>query len=326
MATVAASNMNDDQGNNNHYYFDGNASEMNNDNEDDTATDYLVFLCCGVLAALWCSFTAVVVGIYAWWEDCLLRQEYLHHGLSTSATIVACSVARSLSDQPEYAVRLVYCYPGTISTTTHKSQYCRSIIYKDVKLLAPDLVSSNVSAYDGDSQNSSNRSIAISWNSSLHIPHEVVTAARHGQSDSTTAGNSSKQPHPHNHSHLHNKYVGQHIDLLVLPDHPRSGLPLAFVERLCSWGYRLPTVALVLTAISLAIVCVTIVTGHLGIAVAIVLLLIMLEAIIVVGYGGPALQQSLHDMYHDTDAAASVATAFTEDTLSSGDDSYLRIA
>lgn len=307
-----------------------NNEDNDEEEEDSTRTDYLVLLFCCILAALWCSITAVVVGVYAYCEDRLLRQDYLQRGLPASATVVACTVVRIMTDQPEYNVRLAYNYRTATTEAIHAQKHPRNslhIIYKDIKLLASDLVSFDVSTNDG-SQNGSLRNSGLSWNSSLHIPHEVVMAYRHGRSGGATTGNANEEQdaHHHHHHHQHDNYVGQSVDVLILPGHPRSGLPLKYVERLCSWGYRLPTLVLVLTAISLAILCATMVLGH-AVAVGLVVLLTLGETAFVIGCGGPVLQKSLYDRYLVSDGTSSVSSTFTDDTtLSSGDDSYLRIA
>ena len=142
-------------------------------------------------------------------------------------------------------------------------------------------------------------------------------------------------PSPDSGDDLDSFACGQEVELLVMPGFARSGLPRSHVLRLCSIAYRLPTIMLLLFLMLLTWICI-----FLGVKfspfvfvlesltvyqlTSLVMAVVMtIEATFMMGCWGAAMRDSIREIH--LNEGDFVKLSRDDTTISSGDDSYLRI-
>lgn len=294
--------------------FAQEAEESNtNDDDDDHDTEmadvYIIGIVC-VLFAVFMSFIAVVIGYYSWLEDMLMK-EYLQKAVVHEATVLTAEFSRAATTtkpttscvpqdpgQCEYVARVEYRVP------IPKSKQ-KMMIRKQVKVFASDFKTSS-----GGSSSDIPHAIAIEFAASFAIPTDD-----HHDSESMVQG--------------------QEVEVLVMPGYSKSGLPRSQVLRTCSLSYRLPTMGLLLFLLSMATIC-----FYLGarlspeelrppglathyLALMMFAIVVLAQLALVVGCWGNSINDGVKQIY--LEGGEYVRISHDDTTISSGDDSYLRL-
>ena len=278
-----------------------------NEAETEMADVLIVGLFCIVFAILM-SFVAVVIGHYSWLEDILMK-DYLQNAVVYEATVLTAEFSRAatttkptsscVDQEPgecEYVARVEYRVP------IPKSKQ-RMMIRKQVKVFASDFKTPSGSSSDIP------HAIAIEFAASFPLPtddHDLESVAQ-----------------------------GQEVEVLVMPGYTKSGLPRSQVLRTCSLSYRLPTIGLLVFLLLMAGAC-----FYLGIklspeelrpanfathelALFAMAAVVFLEVCLVVGCWGKGMIDGVKQIY--LEGGEYVRISHDDTTISSGDDSYLRI-
>ena len=281
--------------------------------EDDATKDmsdvYIIGGFC-VLIAILMSFMAVTIGYYSWLEDGLMK-DYFQNAVVHEATVLTAEFSRAATTtkpnaacvpkepgQSEYVARVEY------RVTIPKSRQ-KLMIRKQVKVFASDFKASS-EASSSDIPNA----IAIEFAGSFTIPTD-------------------------DHHDLESVVQGQEVEVLVMPGYSRSGLPRSQVLRTCSLSYRLPTLGLLVFLLLMACVCFFLgvklspeEVRPAGVAAYQLALLtmatvVLAEVSLVVGCWGKGMSEGVKQIY--LEGGEYVRISHDDTTISSGDDSYLRI-
>ena len=280
------------------------AADADNDDED----VYIIGFLCALFAILM-SFMAVIIGHYSWLEDSLMK-EYLQKAVVHEATVLTAEFSRAATTtkpttscvpedpgQSEYVARVEYRVP------VPKSKQ-KMMIRKQVKVFASDFKTSS-----GGSSSDIPQAIAIEFASSFTIPtddHDLESVVQ-----------------------------GQEVEVLVMPGYSKSGLPRSQVLRTCSLSYRLPTMGLLLFLLSMASICfylgaklspeVLRPDGFATHELALILfgIVVLAELLMVVGCWGESMNNGVKQIY--LEGGEYVRISHDDTTISSGEDSYLRL-
>jgi hypothetical protein len=129
--------------------------------------------------------------------------------------------------------------------------------------------------------------------------------------------------------------IAYQLDILQIPNYKCSGLSYNYVNRTCSWKYRLPTIMMVCMIIVLATLCIYVAVDLIGLVIwgntestwkrtcLVVSILLALEILIVHYCGEKLLYEMLQDEY--LKGGETILDYGDSTSLSSGDDSYLRM-
>ena len=267
---------------------------------------YIIGFFC-VLFALLISFIVVIVGYYSWLEDVLMK-EYLQLAVVYEASVISADFSRAATTteattmcaaNPEHAQsEYVACVEYRVAQKSKK----KITIRKQVKVFACDFKKASGSSSD--------------------VPHAIDIEF------------AASCPTPDD-DDMESIICGQEVEVLVMPGYERSGMPRSQVLRTCSPTYRLPTITLLSFLIFLAGVCVymtvqltpealrpsDLATHYLAILILAAVLLI--ETTFVVGCWGGGMRDGVREIY--LQGGDYVKIAHDDTTISSGDDSYLRM-
>ena len=282
----------------------------------DDPLDVYVRAWIGSMVAVFLSLLAVVVTVYTWLEEVFLR-DYVKRGVVLDAIVVSTTFygrATAQEDLLEYLARIEY-RPTGLSYPTISSTKNQTLVQKNVKILIPvtDPVREET------------------WPSTaLDVPSAIdlgETASNASWCTSAAAASSLRDDRQHEKTK---------IRIMLLPEYPRSGIPCSQIERLSGWAYRLPTIGfvLVLTTFSTVgwFVSLFPLQRYYKMSVWTVIglwvFLWLLEAVVVTGCWGHLLQDGLRDFYLEDGEIVNTTWGSESDdsTLSSRDDSYLRMA
>lgn len=280
------------------------------EDEVDMTDVHIIGLFC-ILIAVLMSFIAVVIGYYSWLEDILMK-DYLQSAVIHEATVLTAEFSRAATTtkptsscvpdesatQSEYVARVEY----RVSVPKTKQ---KTIVRKQVKVFASDFKKA-------------------SGGSSSDIPHAIAIEFA-----------ASFPVHLTDDHDLESVVQGQEVEVLVMPDFSRSGLPRSQVMRTCSLSYRLPTIGFLVFLLVMAGACfylgvilspeelrpAALAIHHLALLVWVVV--VLTEISLVVGVWGSSMNDGVKQIY--LEGGDYVRISHDDTTISSGDDSYLRI-
>lgn len=270
---------------------------------------YVVGLFC-VLFALLMTLVAVVVGQYACLEDSLMK-EYLEKAVVHEASVLSADFSRAATTAR----------PATVCSTAEQSrseylayveynvsnkETTKATIRKQVKVFASDFKKAT-SESDVPQAIKCDIEFALSFVPMRSIDDDMEsTAADH-----------------------------QEVEVLVMPDYPRSGLPRSQVVRSISLSYRLPTAGLILFLLLLSGLCIYIgfeLTPVAWIPVSLssyqltllaLTALLTAEVLLAITCLGEGMREGVREIFFE--AGEFMKISHDDTTISSGDDSYLRI-